>query len=114
MLDRLTRQIRYGIRVLARSPLYTVTAALSLAIGLGANTTIFAVENALLLVPTHGVRDMHELVDLGRTTNGQGFDTVSNPTYADLRDHNTSFSGMYAIRFDPRPVSLGGADGADR
>ena len=114
MLDRLARQLRYAVRVLARSPLYAVTAALSLAIGLGANTTIFTIANALLLVPTHGVRDMHELVDIGRTDNGQGFDTVSYPTYTDLRDQNTVFSGMYAIRFEPKPVSLGGADGADR
>ena len=90
MLDRLGRQVRYAIRVLVRAPLYTLTAALSLAIGLGANMTIFTIANALLLVPTHGVRDMDRLVDLGRTTNGQGFDTVSYPTYADLRDHNTS------------------------
>jgi len=114
MLDRLARQFRYAIRVLARSPLYAATATLSLAIGLGANTTIFTIANALLLVPTHGVRDMQALVDIGRTDNGQGFDTVSYPTYADLRDQNTVFSGMYAMRFEPKPVSLGGADGADR
>ena len=114
MLDRLARQLRYALRVLARSPLYAVTATLSLAIGLGANTTIFTIANALLLVPTHGVRDMNELVDIGRTDNGQGFDTVSYPTYTDLRDQSTVFSGMYAIRNEPKPASLGAADGADR
>ncbi len=113
MLDRAVRQIRYAVRVLVRAPVYTLTAALSLAIGLGANTTIFTIANALLLVPTHGVREMDRLVDLGRTDHGQGFDTVAYPTYADLRDHNTVFSGMYAIRSEPKPVSVGRPEGAD-
>lgn len=114
MLDRLARQLRYALRVLARSPLFTLTAVLSIAIGLGANTTIFTIANSLLLVPTRGVEDMNRLVDIGRTHNGAGFDTTSYPTYVDLRDGNSVFSGMYAVRFDPKPVSLGGPDGADR
>ena len=57
---------------------------------------------------------MDRLVDVGRTQDGRGFDTVSYPTYADLRDHNSVFTGMFAVRFEPRPVSLGGPDGADR
>lgn len=114
MLDRATRQLRYAVRVLVRSPLFTLTAVLSLAIGLGANTTIFTIANSLLLVPTRGVEDMDRLVDVGRTQNGSGFDTVSYPTYADLRDANSVFSGMYAVRFEPKPVSLGGSDGAER
>jgi predicted permease len=114
MLERLSRHIRYAVRVLARSPLFTLTAVLSLAIGLGANTTIFTIANALLLAPTQGVEDMDRLVDIGRTHNGRGFDTVSYPLYADLRDHNSVFSGMFAVRFEPKPVSLGGPDGADR
>ncbi|MFI5177038.1 MAG: ABC transporter permease [Vicinamibacterales bacterium] len=114
MIDRMSRQLRYAVRVLWRAPFFTLTAALSLTIGLGANTTIFTIANALVLAPTRGVARMHELVDLGRTDNGSGFDTVSYPTYVDLRDRNTVFSGMYAVRFEPRPVSLGGTDGADR
>jgi predicted permease len=56
---------------------------------------------------------MDRLVDLGRTDHGQGFDTVAYPTYTDLRDRNTVFSGMYAIRSEPKPVSVGRSDGAD-
>jgi predicted permease len=114
MVDRMTRQLRHGVRVLVRAPLFTLTAALSLAVGLGANTTIFTIANALILSPTKGIEHMDQIVDLGRTQNGSGFDTVSYPTYADLRDRNTVFSGMYAVRFEPKPVSLGGPDGADR
>ena len=51
--------------------------------------------------------------NIGRTTGGQGFDTVSFATYADLRDRNTVFDGVYALR-EPQPLSLGGNDGADR
>ncbi len=114
MIDRLVRQTRHALRVLARAPVFTLTAVLSLAIGLGANATIFTVANALLLVPTHGVRDMNRLVDLGRTEHGSGFDTVSYPTYTDLRDHNRVFDGVFAMRFEPRAVSLASPDGADR
>src|SRR6516225_2128121 len=114
MLERLSRHLRYAVRVLARSPLFTLTAVLSLAIGLGANTTIFTIANALLLAPTHGVEHMDRLVDIGRTHDGRGFDTVSYRLYADVRDHNSVFTGMFAVRFEPKPVSLGGSDGADR
>lgn len=114
MIDRFRQQIRHAVRVLVRAPLFTLTAITSLAIGLGANTTIFTIANALLLAPTRGVEAMDRLVDVGRSTHHAGFDTVGFPTYADLRDHNTVFSGMYAVKFEPRAVSLGGLDGADR
>ena len=53
-----------------------------------------------------------ELVDLGRTRAGQGFDTVSYPTYVDLRSRNTVFAGVYAYRLEPQPMSLGSEAGA--
>ena len=114
MLDRLARQFRDAVRVLARSPLYAVTATLSLAIGLGANTTIFTIANALLFKPPPGVVDPSRLVDVGRSQDGQGFDNSSYPNYLDIRSRNTVFDGMYAQRFGAEPMSLGGTDGAER
>ncbi|HYN09938.1 MAG TPA: hypothetical protein VES67_21320 [Vicinamibacterales bacterium] len=85
MFEGFVRSVRYGSRLLARSPLFTATAILSLSIGIGANTAIFNAANALLLAPTAGVREMDQLVNLGRTVNDSGFDTVSYELYADLR-----------------------------
>jgi len=104
----------HTLRLLARTPLFTLTAVVSLAIGIGANTAIFTVANALLFAPTAGVQDMHRLVDIGRTTEGSGFDTTSYPTYTDLRARQTVFENVYATRMEPQPISLGGADGAER
>src|SRR5438034_9395985 len=50
-LDDLARDVRYGIRIFARTPAFTVVSILSLAIGIGANTAIFSVINAVLLRP---------------------------------------------------------------
>ena len=50
-LDDARRDLRHALRLLRRDPLFTLTAALSLAIGIGANTTVFTVANALLLRP---------------------------------------------------------------
>ena len=113
-MESISGQFQHAIRVVLRAPMFALTAMLSLAIGIGANTAIFTVANALLIAPTAGVRDMHELVDIGRTTEGRGFDTVSFALYRDLSARDSVFSGVYALRLEPQAFSLGGKDGADR
>jgi putative ABC transport system permease protein len=110
MLD----DIRFAVRLLRKSPLFTLTAALSLAVGIGANTAIFSVANALLLRPLPGLDRPDRLVDLGRTTQGQGFDTVSHPYYRSVRERATTVSGIYAYPLEPTAMSLGGRDAAER
>ena len=114
MLDTTIQNVRYGWRLLLRQPLFTLTAALSLAIGIGANTTIFTIANALLFRAPTGVAEPWRLVDVGRSQNGQGFDTNSYPNYLDIRSRNTVFTGVYAYRLEPEPMSLGGPDGGER
>src|SRR5688572_24724440 len=61
-LDTLLQDVRYGARLLRRNPLFALTAILSLAIGIGATTTIFTVANGLLLRSAVGVADPSGLV----------------------------------------------------
>ena len=104
--------MRHAWRLLSRTPVFTATAILSLAVGIGANTAIFTAANAIFFAPAAGVQAPGDLVDLGRTRAGQGFDTVSYPTYVDLRSRNTVFAGVYAYRLEPQPMSLGSEAGA--
>lgn len=106
--------VRFALRLLRRNPLFALTAALSLAVGIGANTTIFSIANALLFRPPAGVADAHRLVDIGRSQNGEGFDNNSYPNFLDVRARNRIFTDVYAYRMDPQPMSLGGAGGAER
>ena len=108
------RNARLAARLLARSPIFTITAVASLAIGIGANAAIFTAANALFFAPTAGVRDIDRVVDIGRTTEGRGFDTVSFPTYADLRARDSVFENVFASRLEPQPLSLGAEGGAER
>ena len=114
MFQTALQDARYALRLLRRSPVFTAIAALSLAIGIGANTTIFSVASALLLRPLPGLAEADRLVDIGRTQNGRGFDTTGYPNYRDIRERTTTLSGVYAIRLEPQVMSLSGADGADR
>jgi predicted permease len=114
MLETLLQDARFALRLLRKSPLFTLTAALSLAIGIGANTTIFSVANALLLRPLPGLAAPDRLVDLGRTQRGEGFDTVSYPYFRSVRERTTTLEGVYACRLEPTPMSLGGRDAAER
>jgi len=108
------RHVRDAIRLLLRTPGFTAVAILSLAVGIGANTTIFTAANAIVLAPTAGIANREGLVDIGRTREGRGFDNVSFRTYADLRDQNPVFSGLYALDLEPKALSLGGDAGAER
>ena len=114
MFDSWLQDLRYAVRLLRRNPLFALTAVLSLAIGIGANTTIFTIANALLFKPPLGVADASRLVDVGRSQDGQGFDNGSYANYLDIRARNTVFSGIYAYRLGPEPMSLRGKDGAER
>jgi MacB-like periplasmic core domain len=108
------QDVRYGFRLLRQSPLFTLTAALSLTIGIGANTTIFSVASALLLRPLPGLADPARLVDVGRTQNGSGFDTLTYPNYQDIRDRATTLTDVYAYRVEPQPISLSDGQEAER
>ena len=114
MFETTWQDVRYGLRLLRQSPLFTLTAALSLAIGIGANTTIFSVASALLLRPLPGLADSARIVDIGRTQNGDGFDSITYPNYRDIRERATTLSDAYAARLDPVPISLGDGREAER
>jgi predicted permease len=114
MLDSWRQDLRYAARLLRRNPLFALTAAASLAIGIGASTTIFTVASALLFKTPAGVVEPGRLVDVGRSQDGSGFDNGSYPNYLDIRARNTVFTDSYAYRLGAEPMSLGGHDGAER
>ena len=115
MLQHTWQDTRHGLRLLRRAPLFTATAVLSLAIGIGANTTIFSIASALLLRPLPGVAQPSRLVDIGRTQDGRGpIDTSSYPNYRDIRERATLLTDVYAYRVEPQPISLGDAADAER
>ena len=90
--------IRYALRGLRRTPLFTAIAVISLAFGIGANTAIFSLldQAVLRLLP---VKDPERLILLsmrGRHYGSNwGMNAISYPMYADFRDHNQVFSGMF-------------------
>jgi len=93
--------LRVSLRRMAKSPGFTVAAVASLAIGIGATTAIFSVVQALLLRPLDGIAQPERLVDIGRTTDGEGFDTFGYPDLVDLREHAKSLDQVFAYRMAP-------------
>ena len=113
MLDASRQDSRYAARALMRTPLFTITAVLSVAIGVGATTAIVTLADTLLLRPPPGIGEPDRLVNLGRTQNGRGFDNFSYPNYVDYRDGATTLSGLAALQMEPRSLSLAGPDGGE-
>jgi macrolide transport system ATP-binding/permease protein len=92
----LMKDLRYGIRMLAKTPGFTIVAVLSLALGIGANTTVFSLLDAILL-RSLPVQNPEQIVDIAtREAGGEPHADFSYPLYAGLRDHNDVLSGMVA------------------
>ena len=91
--------LRYGLRMLAKSPAFTIVAALSLALGIGANTAIFSMVNVILLKPVP-VSEPDRLVSVFMLDQrNPGNLPFSHLNYKDVRDQNQVFSGMAAFTF---------------
>lgn len=91
--------LKFGLRTLLRSPLFSTVAVLSLALGIGANTAIFTLVDQVLLrlLPVSNPKELVQLrVDGGRvgSNNGDGQHTFSYPIYEFFRDKNTVFSDL--------------------
>ncbi len=104
-MENFFQDIRYGVRMLTKRPAFTAVAALSLALGIGANTTIFTIINGLLLTPipvedpsTLGMVFMTDSVT-GSVGGFGGFLPMSFLNYEDIRDQNDVFDEMTAVSF---------------
>jgi predicted permease len=97
-MSTLWQDLRYGIRMLRRSPGFTAGAVLALALGIGANTAIFSVADKLLL-RSLPVKDPHQLALVsGETVNPKFQNNLfTYPDYVDYRDQNEVFSGLLAF-----------------
>ena len=113
MLDTFRQDARYAVRGLVRSPVFSLTAMLSLAIGVGGTAAIYSLANSLLFSAPPGISDPDRVVNIGRTQDGSGFDNFSYPTFADYRARNSTFSEIAAVLFEPTPVSLKGPEGGE-
>jgi predicted permease len=94
MLDHLRADLKYAGSWLARSPAFTSVAVASLAIGIGFNTALFSMIDALLLRPLP-IERPHEIVDVyTRGSDGDTYATNSYPDFLDFRAQNQVFTGM--------------------
>src|SRR2546427_9203738 len=117
-METLIKDIRYGIRSLIKRPSFTSIAVITLALGIGANTAIFSVVNAVLLRPLPFPHS-EQLVTLWERNPKQGYE--QNPpaagNFVDWRDQNRVFSQMaiyapskkFNLAFEDRPERITGA-----
>ena len=112
-LESVIRDLHYSIRTLAKHPAVTAIAVLSIALGIGANATIFSMVSRFILSPAP-VGDPSTLVALSTTRKG---DRCCNhfpmPVYQDVRDQAQSFSGLAAY-YELLPASIGGSGEPER
>ncbi len=104
-IDRLFQDLRYALRLLRKSPSFTLTALLVLALGIGVNLTAFRL---LLLEITPTVRDPDTLVELARWLPDGSGNTIAWPVLAFYRQHARSFRAVVAAHEDT--VTFGETD----
>jgi hypothetical protein len=106
------QDLRFGLRALARNPAVTAIAALSLALGIGANAAIFSLIDTVLVksLPVHNPQELVLLSDpsaegVSQGTHGGVRDLFTVQEFQQIRDHQTVFSGMYGAESEAQRLS---------
>ncbi|HEY9283764.1 MAG TPA: ABC transporter permease, partial [Pyrinomonadaceae bacterium] len=106
----LWQDVKFGVRVLLKSPAFTAVAVLVVALGVGANTAIFSVVNAVLLRPLPFEQPEQLVRVFGTSVRRNNLRRPhSFPNFADLRAQNTSFEAMSAYSGATGALSIGDA-----
>src|SRR5919107_1344609 len=106
-MGKLLQDLRYGARRLWKSPGFALVAAVSLALGIRANTAIFSLIDTVLLRPLPVERPAELYKIFGTLNNGADVTIQSHLNYKEYRDRNEVFSGVLAYRFAPMSLSRG-------
>src|SRR5258705_10862544 len=105
-METLFRDIRYGIRSLLKRPGFTAVALIALALGIGANTAIFSLVNAVLLRPLPFAEQDRLVWIWGNMRNGGNRGSVSPLDFLDYRKENKTFEQFAASFWVPLPLNL--------
>jgi predicted permease len=98
------QDVRYAVRILFKNPGFTLIAALSLALGIGANSAIFSLADALLLRPLP-ILEPSSVLDISTSTTDNPFSGVSYPNFRDLQAKSKSFDGIVAFQISTVSVA---------
>ena len=105
-MNSVLQDVRYALRMLAKSPGFTLMAVLTLALGIGANSTIFSWINSTLLHPIPGVEHARQYVEVV-TGSGDNAQPLSYPDLQELAKRNHSFSSIVASSDDSMGLGTG-------
>ncbi|HEU5453775.1 MAG TPA: ABC transporter permease [Terriglobales bacterium] len=103
-LERFVQDLRYGARVLLKSPAFTLIAILTLALGIGANTALFSIVNGVLLKPLP-FQDPDRLVFVSEHTAVFDLASISYPNFLDWQRDNRSLSAIAAYRYSTYTIT---------
>jgi predicted permease len=104
MMNTVWQDLRYGARMLLKKPGFTLIAVLTLAVGIGANLTIFSFVDTMFLRPLPA-QEPERLVTVEATRNGRWSEGYSYSAYVHYRDHCQSFEGLIA-HYSTAPVNI--------